>query len=58
MTRIYVYFTIIIIIVRCQSFTSKNPDLIRFFKIKPRHPDGIKKTDLGEKNSNGSPAFK
>ena len=57
MTRIYVYFTIIIIIVRCQSFTSKNPDLIRFFKIKPRHPDGIKKSRSGWKKQQWEPCF-
>ena len=43
MTRKYVCFTI----ARCQTLSSKNPDLIGFFKIKPRHLDGLKKTDLG-----------
>jgi len=34
----------------------KNSDLIGFFKIKPRHPDGLTKPRRGwKKNSNGSP---
>jgi len=34
----------------------KNLDLIGFFKIKLRHPDGLKKTQIWvKKNSNGSP---
>jgi len=37
-------------------YLKKKTDLIGFFKIKPRHPDGLKKTQIWvEKSSNGSP---
>jgi len=36
-------------------YLQKNPDLIGFFKIKPRHPNGLKKTDLGEKKQRWEP---
>ena len=56
MTRNYVYFTIVFTLAHCQICLQKNPDLIGFFKIKSKHPDGLKKRDLGEKKtSNGSP---
>jgi len=31
-------------------YLKKKTDLIGFFKIKPRHQDGLKKTDVGGKN--------
>jgi len=31
-----------------------NPDLAGFVKIKPRHPDGLEKTDLGGKPAVGA----
>jgi len=55
MTRTYIYFSIIITIGRCQIFIFEKTDLIGFFKIKPRHPDGLKKQIWVEKPSNGSP---
>ena len=63
MTRIHFMFILLLqllspmVIGRCQFLCSKNPDLIGFFKIKPRHPDGLKITQIWvDKNSNGSPA--
>ena len=53
MTRIYVYFTITITIGRCQIFILKKPRFDKIFQIKPRHPDGLKKTQIWvEKHSN------
>jgi len=37
------------------NFYLKKKDLIGFFKIEPRHPDGLKKQIWVEKTSNGSP---
>jgi len=37
-------FYYIITIGRCQIFILKKTDLVGFFKIKPRHTDGLKKT--------------
>ena len=55
MTRNCVYFTIVFTLTPCQILSLKIPDLIGFFKIKSKHPDGLKKRDLGGKTSNGSP---
>jgi len=38
-----------------EFITSKNPDLTRFFIIKPRHPRGLKKADLSGKNPQWEP---
>ena len=51
-------FTIIITIGCCQIFILKNPDLIGFFKIEPRHPDGLKKSKIWvEKKQQWEPWF-
>jgi len=40
----------------CQNFIfKKNPDLTGFFIIKPSHPNGLKKTDLGGKKQEWEP---
>jgi len=56
MTGRYAYHTIGFTVAHCQMFILKKTDLTGFFKIKPRHPDGLKKTYLGETNSSGNPA--
>jgi len=38
-----------------QNFILRKTDFIGFFKIKPRHPDGLKKTDLGGKKHQWEP---
>ena len=53
---LYVYFTIIITIGRCQIFIlKKKTDLMGFFTINPRYPDGLKKTDLDGKKQQWEP---
>ena len=37
------------------NFILKKTDFIGFFKIRPRHPDGLKKTDLGGKKQQREP---
>ena len=56
---VYVHFTIIITIGRCQILIlKKTTDFRGFFKIKSRHPDGLKNTWIWvEKNSNGNPGI-
>jgi len=49
MTGRYVCHTIEFTVVDCQICILKETDLTGFFKIKPRPPDGPKKTDMGEK---------
>ena len=55
MTRRCVYFTTTFPTTRCQIFILKKTDLIGFFKIKPRHPDRLKKTDLGGRTQQWEP---
>jgi len=38
-----------------EFITSKNPDLTRFFIIKPRHPGRLKNADLSGKNPQWEP---
>jgi len=38
-----------------EFITSENPDLTRVFIIKARHPDRLKKADLGGRNRSGNP---
>jgi len=38
-----------------EFITSKNPDAMSFFIIKPRHPGRLKKADLGGKPRSASP---
>ena len=49
MTRNYAYFTIVFTLTPRQILSLKIPDLIGFFKIKSKHPDGLKRTRSGWK---------
>jgi len=51
MTGRYAYHTIGFTVAHCQMFILKKTDLTGFFKIKPRHPDGLKKKHIWVKQT-------
>jgi len=53
--NICLFYYLFTIVGRCQIFILKKTGLIRFVKIKPRHPDRLKNTDLGGKNQQWEP---